>query len=928
MKNVIITLCIMTFFTLNAQKKNVLSITSLKCENLTSPMSIDNQNPGLSWQLESEARNVRQSAYRILVSDDPAKLDTDNGNIWDSKQVRSDQSVLVTYRGNILEPATKYNWKVMVWDASDKASGWSKTATWQMGLLNPSDWNSAQWICLEDMPSFMRIVPGVHLNGNNLGDRGVQRPVIPLFRTEFEATGQIQSATLCISGLGHYEVYLNGDKIGKSFLAPGWTHYDKTILYNTYDVTDHVKPGKNVIGTIVGNGFYNINRERYRKLTIAYGTPKMICKLNIRYADGREESVVSGNDWKTLPSPVLYTSIFGGEDYDARMEQKGWTIPGFDDDCWRSVTLAEKPLGTLKPEQGYPLEVKETIEVKQIIRLSEDEFLYDFGQNASGIFELQVSGRKGQVVRLLPGELIHANKQINQNATGRWHYYTYTLKGDSTETWSPRFTYYGFRYIQVEGAVPSEESSSDSLPEILHLKMLHTRNAAPRNGTFRCSNELFNRIFNLINWAIKSNLQSVVTDCPHREKLGWLEQTFLMGASISYNFDIYHLYEKLVGDMMDSQTEEGLVPGIAPEFVLFDGGFRDSPEWGSASVILPWLVYKWYDDLSVMEKAWSMMVGYVEYLSGMADDHILSHGLGDWYDLGPERPGNAQLTPIALTATAIYYYDLVLLSEMAGLLHKEKEKDHYTGLAEEVRIAFNRKFFDDVNKVYSTGSQTAMAMPLCLNIVEPVYREQVFSNLVDSITANDKALTAGDIGFHYLVQALTEGGASQLLFEMNNRDDVPGYGYQIKKGATALTESWPALEIVSNNHLMLGHLMEWFYSGIGGIRQEEQSSGFRNIIIKPSMVGDLTSATASFESPYGMILSDWKITEGNLSLKVHIPVNTTADIYLPVKVNSRVYENNKPVDQITDIKYSGTEDGNNIYSVGSGNYNFLVFEKK
>ncbi len=928
MKNMIITLFLITFSTLHAQNTNVLVVSDLRCENLTNPVCIDKLQPRMSWKLESDARNIIQSAYRILVSDDPEKLDADEGNLWDSRKVASNQSIMIQYQGRILKAATKYYWKVRVWDTSGHGSGWSETATWQMGLLNPSDWNNARWICFEDMHSSMRIVPGVHLGGNNLGHRGHQRNVVPMFRKEFRTGGKIESATLYISGLGHYEVYLNGDKIGKSLLSPGWTHYDKTMLYNTYDVTGKLTTGANVIGAMVGNGFYNINRERYRKLTIAYGTPKMICKLNIRYADGSEEDIVSGNDWKTLPSPVVYTSIFGGEDYDARLEKDGWTVAGFDDGCWRSATLASMPAGTLKPEPGHPVEVKETIDVKQITRLSEDRSLYDFGQNASGIFELKIKGQRGQVVRLLPGELIHASNEIDQRATGRWHFYTYTLKGEDIETWRPRFTYYGFRYIQVEGAAPVRESFSDSLPQILSLKMLHTRNAAPQTGSFKCSNELFNRIFNLINWAIKSNLQSVVTDCPHREKLGWLEQTYLMGASVHFNFDIYHLYTKLVEDMIDAQTEEGLIPSIAPEYVLFEGGFRDSPEWGSASVIVPWLIYRWYGDRSVMERAWPMMVRYIGYLSGLADDHILSHGLGDWYDLGPERPGNAQLTPVELTATAIYYHDLVLLSRMAGLLHKTEEKNHYARLAEKVRAAFNRKFFDDVNKVYSTGSQTAMAMPLCLGLVEPAYRDQVFSNLVDSIMAGNKALTAGDIGFHYLVQALAEGGAPQLLFEMNNRDDVPGYGYQLKKGATSLTESWPALEVVSNNHLMLGHLMEWFYSGLGGIRQEKESTGFRNIIIRPAMVGDITAATTCFESPYGTISTDWELSEESISLKVDIPANTNAEIYLPVEVNSMVYENHTAVEQIAGIQLIRKEDGHNIYRVGSGSYDFLVFEKK
>jgi alpha-L-rhamnosidase len=924
MKNIITALCIITFATLNAQEGNMLSVTSLKCENFTNPPGIANLNPGMSWQIRSDVRNVMQSAYRILVSDDPEKLASDEGNFWDSRKVRSEQSVLIRYNGKALKPDEKYYWKVMIWDGSGQASEWSETASWQMGLLFPSDWDHAEWICYEDMPASMCIVPGVHMNGNNLENRGLQRPVIPLFRKEFEAEKQIESATLFISGLGHYEVYINGNKISKSFLSPGWTDYDKTILYNTYDVTGQLKTGKNVIGAIVGNGFYNINRERYRKLVIAYGTPKMICKLRIRYTDNSEKIVVSGNDWKTLPSPVQYTSIFGGEDYDARMEQDGWKSPGFDDSCWKAVTIAAKPGGSLNPESDYPLEVKEIIEVKLISRISEGKFLYDFGQNASGIFELKVTGRKGQVVRLLPGELISENKEINQNATGRWHYYTYTLKGEGTETWSPEFTYYGFRYIQVEGAVPAEMSASDSLPVIADLKMLHTRNSAPQNGSFQCSNELFNRIFLLINWAIKSNLQSVVTDCPHREKLGWLEQTYLMGASINYNFDIYHLYDKLVSDMMNAQTRDGLIPSIAPEFVIFEGGFRDSPEWGSASIILPWLIYKWYGDKSLMKKAWPMMARYITYLSHKAENRILSYGLGDWYDLGPGRPGIAQLTPKSLTATAVYYYDLRLLSEMAGILHKNREKDDYARQAEEARIAFNHQFFDHAKKIYSTGSQTAMAMPLCLDMVWPEYHDKVLQNLTDSIIANDKALTAGDIGYHYLVQALTEGGASQLLFEMNNRDDVPGYGYQLGKGATALTESWQALEIVSNNHLMLGHLMEWFYNGIGGIRQEESSAGFNKIIIKPAVIGDLSFASTSFDSPYGIIQTDWKIIEGNLNLKVTIPANTTAVIYLPAREQSKITENNLPVDQVKDIRYLKSENGYAVFRSGSGSYDFMI----
>ena len=329
---------------------------------------------------------------------------------------------------------------------------------------------------------------------------------------------------------------------------------------------------------------------------------------------------------------------------------------------------------------------------------------------------------------------------------------------------------------------------------------------------------------------MKSNLASVTTDCPHREKLGWLEVTHLVGSSIKYNYDILNYYNKIIEDMIYGQMPEGLVPDYVPEFNTSDGGFRDSPEWGSSAVLVPWYVYKWYGDKEALVKSYDMMQRYVAYLGSKATDHILSYGLGDWFDLGPARPGPSQLTPMALTATSIYFNDVDILSKVAGVLGKKEDAGKYAALATQIKSAFNKKFFNPQTKVYGSGSQTSYAMPLVVGLVEPQYRKAVMDNLVQSIRASNNALTAGDIGFRYLVRALEDGGASQLLYEMNNRDDVPGYGYQLKHGATALTESWPALKYVSNNHMMLGHLMEWFYSGLGGIKQQDDDVGFRNIL--------------------------------------------------------------------------------------------------
>ncbi len=875
-------------------------------------------NSLFSWQMKAGQGNQLQSAYQLQVALNPEDLKSSRRLVWDSGKVKSAQSVLIEGSSLKLLSAQTYFWKVKVWNQDDQESAWSEIATFRTGLLQKSDWKNAQWIGYEDLAAEKRMVPGVHGSGDNLGKLCVDRPVVPLFRKEFEVGKKIKEATLYISGLGQYEASINGQKVGNGFLTPGWTNYDKTVFYNSYDVTGMLQQGKNAIGAVVGNGFYNINRERYRKLVIAWGNPKLIGQLRIRFTDGSEQILVTGPDWKTAPSPITFTSIYGGEDYDAQLEQTGWNRASFNDSAWKNAVQMAIPSGKLTEEKDYPLEIKESFAVKSIKKLNEDSYLYDFAQNASGIVELKVKGKKGQVVHLTPSELITKDNQPNQSASGSPYSFSYTLKGDGEETWRPRFTYYGFRYVKVEGAVPATEKANNNAAQLIDLEMLHNRNSTPSTGTFTCSNDLFNRTFNLINWGIKSNLQSVLTDCPHREKLGWLEQTFLMGSSVHFNFDIYQLYSKQVNDMMEAQLQNGLVPDIAPEYVPFGGGFRDSPEWGSASVILPWLIYKWYGDVSVMEKAWPMMVRYAEYLKNKSDNHIVSHGLGDWFDYGPKQPGVAQLTPKALTATAIYYYDVKLLSEMASVLKKSDEQNRLSTWAGEIKTAFNAKFFNPTTGVISTGSQTAMAMPWCVGLVDEQYKPKVMQNLEDSIRAQGKPLTAGDVGFRYLVEALTNGGKSQLLYEMNARDDVPGYGFQLKKGATALTESWPALENVSNNHLMLGHLMDWFYAGLGGISQTEKSVAYHEIVIKPEMVGDLTWVKSSYQSPYGEIRSDWKKTGTTITMNITIPVNTTALVYLPATSGSVIKKDGK------NIQVMGEENGRKIVKVGSGEYSFTI----
>jgi alpha-L-rhamnosidase len=895
----------------------------LKCNNLSNP-SGTNMSPNFGWIVTSEARGKVQSAYQLILSRDTKNLDPEKEVLWNTGKIISNQSSWIPYSGPALEPAKIYFWSIRIWDRDDKPSGWSKPGYFITGLFDQQDWSGAKWISFEEVPDSMLLVPGIHKGTKLKGDIATKRSVVPYFRKEFTVQKKIKEAFVFISGLGQYELYINGNKIGDRFLSPGWTNYLKTCLYNTFDVTGELKKGSNAIGAIVGNGFYNINRERYYKLVITYGAPKLMAKLLIRYEDGSEEVISTDETWKTAPSPVTFASIFGGEDYDARLDQAGWSEPGFKDGNWKNSLLVMASDGRLQAEGDYPLKVMQEFESVNIYNPDSSIYVYDFGQNASGIIRLTVKGKKGQEVRLWPGELIGTDSLVAQRASGAPYFFSYILKGEREEVWIPRFAYYGFRYVRIEGAVPAGKPNPGKLAVITGLHMLHTRNSSPSVGTFECSNDLFNSTYALIDWAMKSNMASVATDCPHREKLGWLEQTHLMGNSIKYVYDIHNLFDKMINDMMEAQLENGLVPDIAPEYVQFAGGFRDSPEWSSACIILPWDLYEWYGDLESVKKAYPMMKKYLSYLGTLAKDNILSHGLGDWYDLGPNHPGVAQLTPISVTATSIYFYDALLVSKMASLLGENEDALTYSALAEEIRRSFNSEFLDPSTKTYSTGSQTSYSMPLFFGMVDDSIKSDVINNLVKSINDNNKALTAGDVGYRYLLRALEQEGESQLIYEMNSKTDVPGYGYQLSKGATALTESWAGLVNVSNNHMMLGHLMKWFYSGLAGIQQTNDSRGYEHILINPGVVGDINWVNASYRSIHGEIICSWKRNNGTFNLKVTIPANTVATVVFPEPDPKKIFEGDTPVTNSKDIKKYNSAGNKTYMEIASGVYLFTT----
>lgn len=905
----------------------VIEVSNLSVEGLTNPLGVDVSTPRFNWQLKSPQQNIVQAGYRLLVSSNEEMLNKNVGDIWDSKKVLSATSIQVAYRGSQLLSAKKYFWKVMVWDNKGNVSKWSSIGFWQMGLLRKSDWTNAKWIAYNSLPDSLIIVPAEHGNGKK--EWGKRANVLPLFRKTFFLNKAVKLATVFISGLGQFEMSLNGTKVGDHFLDPGWTKYSKQVQYVTFDVTQQVLKGENVIGVILGNGFYYIPSERYRKMTGAYGYPKMIARMVVEYTDGTVTNIITDESWRTYPSPITYSSIYGGENYNATLDQQGWNAPGYVDSLWKYSMVAQPH--PLVSQRAAPIKVMQQFFPLKERAIKNNVWVYDFGQNMSGIPLITVSGSKGDTVRLTPAELLKDDGMANQKATGSVSYYEYILKGVANETWSPRFSYYGFRYVQVDILPMANKTKKDST-KINSIQALHTRNSADSVSTFTCSNELFNKTYRLIKWAINSNMQSIFTDCPHRERLGWQEQLHLMGNALQYNYNIQALGKKIMADVRVEQNQSGLIPSTIPEYTemhFANGYFRDSPEWGSSVILFPWQLYLWYGDKQELVLNYKAMQQYVNYLHSKDSSYLLMYGLSDWYDLGPARPGFCQLTPMGLTATAYYYYDLIILSKIASLLNYEADVKKYTTWAQHVKRAFNTKYYHANTKQYGTGSQTSNAIAVSLGLVEDGNKQAVINNIVDNIKTHNYALTSGDIGFHHLLNVLNSAGRSDVIFNMNNRTDVPGYGYQIVNGATALTESWQGLPIVSNNHFMLGHIMEWFYTSIGGIYQASTSTGYKEIIINPQPVGDVIQATTRFNSPYGLIMCTWAKKEKGFECQVEIPVNTTATIYVPSTLEKFVYLNGKKIE----AKYkngdlnSTSYGGKAMIKVGSGKYIINVLDK-
>lgn len=880
-----------------------LTVTRLTCNYQGVPVTADDGGSidqtaittggiRLGWQMTADANGERQSAYEITICENVT-----NKKVYTSGKVKSSQSQLVNVPA--LKPNTHgYYWQVRVWNEKGEASDLSK----KQKIRVVPEKIDAEWIgaiTRKDAKLPYGRFPNSVFKKDSFKTKWADVDTLSarsiILRKGFD-TGRkrITDAVVYVCGLGHYRLNINGATVGDAEFAPVWSEYDKTVYYNVFDVTDLITAGGNAVSVLLGNGMFNVQRMgRYSKLQTSFGPPQMLLRLEINYADGTRQVIKSGGDWKYSLSPITFNSIYGGESYDARLEQQGCCKAGFDDSGWRKAVVTEGPKGQLTPQTVQPVRIMERYGIKSWKPIPADSlasaskstkreihpsaFVADMGQNLAGFPEITVSGKRGQKVTLIVAEKLTRQGACDQRQTGRQHYYEYTLKGDGTdETWHPHFSYYGFRYIQVEGAVLEGQPNPDGLPVLKRLNSCFIYNSAEEVSSFECSNPLFTDTHRLIERAERSNMQGVLTDCPHREKLGWLEQDHLCGPSLLYNYDMTRYAPKVIRDITDTQKADGMVPTTAPQYISFGNLFDDSPEWGSTLVILPFMYYDQYGDSTLITDNYEPMRRYVDYLTTRADNGIVSHGLGDWYDYGPWRAGFSKNTPVPLVATAHYIFDLQLLVRAARMTGRTADAGKYSAMLDKTVESFNREFFNPDSCTYGTGSQTSNALPLYLGLTGG-NKQGVLASLVNDIKEHGTRLTTGDVGNRYLFQTLAQNGLNELLYTMLNHYETPGYGFQLRHGATTLTEQWDPNQGSSLNHFMMGQIDEWLFKTLAGIQNQPGTHGLRHLLIQPTLVGDLQYVKASTHSLYGKISVDCTRT----SLTVEIPVGSDATVVLP-----------------------------------------------
>ena len=867
-----------------------INLVNLRCEHLADPSGIDTARPRLSWMIESTRRGEWQMAYQVLVASTPAFLAEDQGDLWDSGMQPSDLSVLVEYAGTPLESRQRCHWKVRVWDKAGEPSAWSVPASWSMGLLQPNDW-CGQWI------------------GNN-----EPTPAARMLRKEFDVTKRVVRATVYFSGLGLSEVYLNGKKVGDHVLSPVFSEYPKRVYYITHDVTAQIVVGRNALGALLGNGRCTPRAEWMQR----FGFPKLQLQLEVDYADGSRDTLVSDGSWKlTTAGPITANDEFDGEHYDARQEMPGWAEPGFDDSAWQPVQVLTGPGGVLSAEMIEPSRVIETVQPLSVNEIRPGAYIFDMGQNMVGWCRLGVRGPAGSQVVLRHAEHLKPDGSLDvANLRTAKATDIYTLKGEGEEIFEPRFTYHGFRYVEV-GGLPGRPTLVT-----LHGRVVHNDVAAA--GYFTCSQPTLNRIYRNVVWGVRGNYHGVPTDCPQRdERHGWLGDRAEESRGESYLFNIAALYAKWTRDMADTQRECGSVPDVCPS--SYEPNFCfDDVTWPATSVIVPGMLLDQYGDTALVARQYPSMVKWIDHMCGyLADGLMPQDKFGDWC----VPPGNPETAP-AVLATCYFHHCLKLMTRYATLLDIPDDARRFAALAERLKDGLDLHLYHRDKGYYDNGSQTSCLLPLAFDMVPAPDRPRVFDRLVNEITTTtDGHVGMGLVGGQWLHRVLTAGGRPDIAFSLVTNTTYPSLGYMVEKGATTIWELWDGdtagPEMNSGNHVMLvGDLVTWFYECLAGIMPDPVRPGFKHIIMKPRPVGDLKFLKATHRSPYGLIVSHWKRVGDTFDWQVSVPPNTTATVHVPAKDAIGVTESGQPADQAEGVKFLKMENGGAVYEVGAGTYRF------
>lgn len=721
----------------------------------------------------------------------------------------------------------------------------------------------------------------------------------PILRSKFTVHGPVKSATVRVIGLGHYELFLNGERVGKSLINQPWSQYNKTLYWEEFDVRTLLRPGENVWGVMLGNSFWHVgpanDSMRYVKTDampdFSNGYPYLLrLEARIRTANGKEQLVSSDKNWKWNYSPLTFSHIYAGEDYDAQLAQEGWNEPGFNDYSWKKVVLAPTPSGLLERYNGPPMEAFEVFQPTKVVSPKGGEYTYVFPQNCSALLRFTVSGPAGKTIRFKPCEYMDSTGHVQFTYTWGthkdiWHDYT---TGGKTETHQILFCYVGCQYVGVTGAVPDGTPNPQNLPVIKSIELVHVRTANPIVGSFTCSSKLQNGAEHMIDWSIRSNMSYVATDCPHREKNGWQEENWHMARAMSYRFNIESWFTKIAHDLRDTQLPDGHVPTNCPNYLVGippHGYWNEAPEWGISSVLVPWHLYEWYGNTDVLRTNFESMWKFVDYLTSTAKDGIINSNLGDWYDYGHGKgDGPSQWTPNELSATAIWALGAKTVAQAATVLGKSREAEKYQKLFEQIRKDFQRHFYNPTTKMLvNKGScQAAHSVALCVGLVPDADRTAVLDAIVADLVQRNYQQTVGEVLQVFFIRALAEGNRNDVLHRVYSRTDRGSYGYMVNQGFTTLPESWDARPGTANsmNHFMLGHLMEWHYAYVAGIRQAPGSVGWKDVLIAPNP-GPLDSASASFDSPSGEIAVSWKKVGGEFEMTTDIPEGIKATAILP-----------------------------------------------